>query len=106
MLESKYQSYLISKIESLLPGCIVLKNDSALRQGIPDLLILFENRWGVLEVKVSQRAAIQPNQEYWIDRCDQMSFGAFIYPENEEAVLDDLQQTLGAGRPTRVSFRK
>lgn len=105
MLESKYQAYLITRVEALLPGCIILKNDSALRQGIPDLLVLFENRWGALEVKVSERARIQPNQEYWIDRCDQMSFGAFIYPENEEAVLHDLQQALGAGRPARRSFR-
>lgn len=89
--ESQYQSYLIQKLKSTFPGCVVLKNDSEYLQGIPDLIILYQNRWAMLEVKRSERARARPNQKYYIDLFDEMSFGAFIFPENEEAVFDDLQ---------------
>lgn len=103
MLENQYQSELIDKIKTMLPGCFVLKNDSGYLQGIPDLTILYGPRWAVLEVKTSKKARNQPNQVYYICNMDEMSFAAFIYPEIEEDVLDALQQALRARRPARVS---
>lgn len=105
MLESTYQARLIKQIHKLLPGCIVLKNDPNYMQGFPDLTILYRARWGVLEVKPDASAEFQPNQEYYIDTLNGMSFGAVIYPEIEEDVLHDLQRSLGARRPARVSQR-
>lgn len=96
MLESKYQADLIKKIQKLLPGCIVLKNDSGLRQGIPDLTVLYRQRWAALEVKPSKDAPQQPNQDYYISQMYEMSYAAFIYPENESEVLHALQQALGS----------
>jgi hypothetical protein len=106
MLESVYQARLIKKLGRLFPGCVVLKNDTDYQQGIPDLIILFENKWAMLEVKASFDSVSQPNQEYFVELFDHMSFGAFICPENEREVLHDLQQTFGTRRPSRVSQRQ
>src|ERR1700754_4069722 len=90
MRENTYQGRLIKRLRKLFPGCIILKNDSGYLQGVPDLIILYGNRWAALEVKASANAGHQPNQEYYVDLMHQMSFAAFIYPENEKEVLDEL----------------
>lgn len=90
MLENKFQAKLIREIKDMFPGCIVMKNDSSYIQGIPDLLILYENRWASLEVKKSSRASHRPNQNYYVEKMDDMSFSRFIYPENKEEVLKEL----------------
>jgi hypothetical protein len=106
MRESAYQAHVIRELEKRFPGCVVLKNDANYLQGIPDLLILFNNKWAMLEVKMSEDAPIQPNQEYYIEMFDVMSYGAFITPEREEEVLDDLQHTLQPRRDSRLSQRQ
>ena len=98
MREGYYQNYLIAQIKIRLPGCIVIKNDSSYQQGIPDLLILWNDRWAALEVKTSLSAPVQRNQEYWIDHMNDMAYAAFIYPENENEVLNDLEFTFAIRR--------
>lgn len=92
-LERDFQSGLIKELKQLLPGCVVLKNDSSYIQGIPDLLVLFNDRWAMLEVKRSSSASHRPNQEYYVDLLDKMSFSRFICPENKEEVLHELEST-------------
>lgn len=103
MLESAYQSQLIKELENRFPGCVVLKNDSGYLQGIPDLLVLYRDRWAMLEVKSNENAPTQPNQAYYVDMLETMSFAAFIYPENEEDVLNDLEETFASRRSSRLS---
>ncbi len=103
MTENQYQTRLIKKLEKLFPGCVILKNDSSYKQGILDLLILWKECWASLEVKTSASANIQPNQEYYVERLDEMSFAAIIYPENETEVLSALQQAFRPPRRTRIS---
>lgn len=91
MLESRYQKQLIERLESLFPGCMILKNDANGRQGIPDLLILHMNRWAMLEVKASASSPFRPNQEYYLELLNGMSFAAAIWPSNEEEILSALQ---------------
>lgn len=93
MLESAYQRDLIKRIKDRFPGCMVLKNDPNYIQGIPDLVIVHEDRWVALEVKRSEKASHRPNQEYYIQKMDEMSLARFIYPENEEEVLDEVQRS-------------
>lgn len=91
-LESDFQGkVLIPELERLFPGCIILKNDERLRQGISDLTVLWHRHWALLEVKAYEHAERQPNQGYYVEQGQSMSYGAFIYPENKEAILRELQ---------------
>lgn len=93
MLESNFQAQLIWELKKMFPGCIIVKNDSGYIQGIPDLTIFYKDRWATLECKKSARAKKQPNQEYYVELMDRMSFSRFICPENKEEVLYELQQS-------------
>ena len=96
MLESKFQADLIKDIKNMFPGCVVMKNDSSYIQGIPDLLVLYNDRWASLECKKSEGARKQPNQEYYVEKLDSMSFSRFIFPENKEEVLRVLHSVFQA----------
>lgn len=104
--ESRFQLDLIDELEEMLPGCIVLKNDPDYIQGIPDLLVLFQDRWAALEVKKSAKEHHQPNQDYYVELMDNMSFARFIYPENKEEVLYDLERALQSPRKARTTRGK
>ena len=93
-LERNFQYSLIKELKDRFPGCIVMKNDADYIQGIPDLTILYNDKWAMLECKRSNSASKRPNQEYYVSKADNMSFARFISPENREAVLDELQQAL------------
>lgn len=86
---------MIKDLKNLFPGCIILKNDPNYIQGIPDLTIFFKNKWATLEVKREENARHQPNQDYYVGKMNDMSFSRFIYPENKEEVLNELQFTFG-----------
>ena len=103
MAENTYQAKLIKKLEIIFPGCQILKNDPNYQQGIPDLTILYLDKWAVLETKASAKSSGRPNQPYFIDKLSAMSFASFICPENEKDVLDDLQQAFQSSSPTRLS---
>jgi hypothetical protein len=105
MLESKFQAEVISDLSQRFPGCIVLKNDANYIQGFPDLLVLFNNNWAALEVKNTNKARRQPNQDYYVGVLDEMSFAAYIHPDNKEDIFDDLQQAFRPRRASRVSKR-
>ena len=91
MLENKFQAKLIKEIKAMFEGCIVMKNDSSYIQGIPDLLVLYKDKWASLEVKKAKGANRQPNQEYYVDLMNKMSFSRFISPENKDEVLAELR---------------
>lgn len=91
-LESKFQKELIDEIRKQYPGCVILKNDSSYIQGFPDWTILYKNKWAVLEAKRSRTADKQPNQPYYVDKLNSMSYSRFVYPENKDEVLQELQQ--------------
>lgn len=92
--ENSFQKDLIREIKDIFPGCIVMKNDSSYIQGIPDLLVLHNDKWAALEVKREKNAKKQPNQEYYVEKMNEMSYSAFVYPENKEEILHELQQAL------------
>ena len=91
-LESAFQKELIDEIRSKYPGCVVLKNDSSYIQGFPDWTIFYKDKWAVLEAKRDKNASKQPNQEYYANQLNDMSFSRFVYPENKEEVMRDLDR--------------
>lgn len=90
-LERDFQSNLKKELLEKFPGCIVTKLDANNIQGIPDLLILYNDQWATLENKKSAKAKKQPNQEYYVNTMNNMSFSRFIYPENKDEVLKELE---------------
>ena len=90
MLERDFQKGLIKELKSRYPGCIVLKNDPNYKKAIPDLTVLYNDRWATLEVKASAKATHVNNQDIYVERMNNMSFSAFIFPENKEEVLNEL----------------
>ncbi len=107
--ESTFQAKLIKELKARFPGCKVLKNDSGYIQGFPDLTVLHTNGWALLETKASPSASKRPNQEHYISEAQKnggVGYAAFIYPENKEEVLSDLQQAFGVGGATCVSRGK
>lgn len=97
-LESEFQKKLIKELKIIFEGCVILKNDAQLKQGIPDLLILFKDKWAALEVKRNRGASHRPNQDYYVDKMNAMSFSRFIYPENKEEVINELQEAFSSRR--------
>lgn len=94
--ENTFQSKLVREIKERFPGSIVLKNDANYIQGFPDLLVLYQDHWAALECKRGLNAPHRPNQSYFVEVLNGMSYAAFISPENREDILDELQQAFGA----------
>ena len=94
--ESDFQSSLIKELKKRYEGCMVLKNDPNYKQGIPDLTVLYKDRWAALECKRGEKEKHQPNQDYYVGKMNEMSFSAFIFPENKDSVLKDLDTVFGA----------
>lgn len=91
-LEKNFQKELMDEIRDLYPGCVIIKNDSSYIQGFPDWTILYKDKWAVLEAKREEKAKKQPNQDYYVDKLNNMSFSRFVYPENREEVLSGLKK--------------
>ena len=98
ILERNFQRDLIREIKDRFVGCLVLKLDASYIQGIPDLLILYGNRWAALEVKRSQHASRRPNQNYYVKLMNKMSFAKFISPENKERILNEMERSFKTSR--------
>ena len=77
--ESSFQKKLKDEIKLRFPGSIITKLDSGDTQGIPDLLVLYKDRWAALECKKSKDEPHRPNQDYYVDKLNNMSFSAFIF---------------------------
>lgn len=92
MLENKFQAKLIKELKDEFPDCMVLKNDSAYLQGVPDISVFYKDRWAMLEVKKNKNAKRQPNQDYYVNKLNEMSYAAFVYPENKDEVIEELKR--------------
>ena len=90
--ENEFQAKLIKELKAMFQGCVVTNLDANHIQGIPDLLILWNDHWAVLECKKDAKAKHRPNQDYYVSKLDEMSFSRFIFPENKEEILDELQR--------------
>lgn len=92
MKESQFQKKLINKLKIIFPDCVIMKQDAKYNQGIPDLVIFYKEKYAMLEVKQSATANHQPNQDYYIQKFNNWSYASFVYPENLDVVLKDLQE--------------
>lgn len=89
--ENKFQPTVIKDLKKIFPGCMVLKNDAGYIQGIPDLTVVYKDHWAMLETKRADGASKRPNQDYYVDKLNSMSYSAFINPENKEDIYNELK---------------
>lgn len=93
-LERDFQRMLVARLQDEF-GAIVLKNDSALKQGVPDLTVLLPGgRVALLEVKrkAPSSSDYRPNQEWYLEKLRGMEhYTATIHPGNVEEILDALR---------------
>ena len=90
MNETRYRSQLEKTIKEILPDCFIMRNDAKIIQGIPDIIVLYGITWAMLEIKISENAPAQPNQQHYVDLFSTMGFSAFIYPENQWEILTEM----------------
>jgi hypothetical protein len=93
MLENKFKTKLIKEIKARFPGSFVFHLDPTEMQGAPDLLVIYKNKWAMLEGKKNAKATTRPNQEYYVDLFNKLSFAQIIFPENAEEVLDEMERS-------------
>lgn len=97
MLEKDFQKKFKNEVMRILPGAVFLKNDAKYIQGFPDWIMLYNGKCAIFEIKTSEKASYQPNQQYWLDYLNTRRFFArSVYPEILGEILDEIQQTYGA----------
>lgn len=82
-MEKKLQSAIIKWLKS--QGAYVIKPRSGpgVPAGCPDIIFLYGNRWGVIEVKAEEHAKMQPGQQPTLDFL--LTHNPFVYkcwPDN------------------------
>jgi ADP-heptose:LPS heptosyltransferase len=92
MTESAFKKILIHDLKLRFPNAIITQLDPTYIQGIPDILVLWKDKWAALECKASSKSSKRANQEYYVNLMNDMSFSAFIFPENKEAVLNEMER--------------
>lgn len=89
--ESDFERELMEDLDEAFPGCMVIKGASMFRQGVPDRILLCGKNWAALEVKPDPKAATQPNQPWYVEKMNDMSYAAIITPENKQEVISEIQ---------------
>lgn len=93
--ESDFQAKVIKKLKAM--GLVVVKNQAGpgVPTGFPDLTAFGEGIYFCLECKASARAKKQPRQDYWVNKLNEWSYAAFIYPSNYDKVISDIKYMIG-----------
>ncbi len=97
-LESEFQKDFKEDLEKAFPGCLIIKGNSTMRQGVPDLLLLHEDRWAMLELKRRKNSRHETNQDYYVDKLNEMSYSSFVTPENAQEVISEIQSSFRSRR--------
>jgi len=95
-LEKDFEKDFMDELNERLPGGIMLKGNSAMRQGIPDRIFLHGPHWASLEIKRDSTSRTQPNQPWYVERLNDMSYAAIVTPDNYHEVIDEIQSAFGA----------
>ena len=94
--EGNFKKNLINKIKKEFPGCIVKKLEADYDNGVPDILILYKDKWATLEAKkdkgeVTKERKNKLAQDYYVAKMNEMSYSSYVYPENQKEVLNALK---------------
>lgn len=98
MLESEFKRKFKNMLEQSYPGCVLVDINPEQFRSFPDLLFLYDKFWATFEMKRTVGSAVRPNQPYWVEKLDNMSFSRFVEPGTAKEVLDDLARAIQSGR--------
>lgn len=93
MLEMSFKQKFLAELEERL-GHLDLEyiHTRPHNRSIPDTIVLGPKYWAALEFKRTKRAPHQPNQDYYVFKLRENGYSNFVYPENSEEVLNDLER--------------
>ena len=93
MLESEFKKYTKNRIIDRFPNLDldIIDINAYNFRSMSDLVILGPEVWAALEFKRSKDSSHRPNQDYHIARLNKKGYATFVYPENLEEVLDELE---------------
>jgi hypothetical protein len=92
MLESAFKKYAIQAIQDKFVELdLDFIHTKPYNRSMPDLVILAAPFWAALEFKTSKQAPSRPNQDYHINRLNKKGYASFVFPENLEEVLYELE---------------
>ena len=92
--ETKFKKMFKKKLKRLYPECIIVEADPTYFWSVPDVYFFLGSFWAALEFKRTEGSSRRPNQEYWVEVLDKMSFARFVYPGVEEEVLSELEAAI------------
>lgn len=75
MRENKFQAGLKKELRAMFPGCIIMKNDPDDIQGIPDLTVLYKDKWATL----GDAMPYMKYENWYIPNCN------IAFPTEQEA---------------------
>jgi hypothetical protein len=91
-LESEFKKQVKQRIRERFPNLdLDFINTKPYNRSMPDTFVIGPWAWAALEFKRSALAAQQANQDYHIERLNRKGYATFVFPENLEEVLDDLE---------------
>ncbi len=90
MLENLFKKYVKKRIIDRFPN-LDLDFITPTNRSMPDMIIIAPIVWAALEFKRSEGASLRPNQDYHIMRLNEKGYATFVFPENVEEVLDELE---------------
>ena len=89
--EADFQSKFISWARKQGFKCFKQQMNATTRAGTPDCFLFLEGWWGWIEFKKSKNAKKRPGQQQNVDWANENSWGAFVYPENEDEIKEYLK---------------
>lgn len=93
MLESQFKRHVKCSIRDRFPNLDLdfIDTNAYNFRSMTDLVVLGPEVWAALEFKRSEDSPHQPNQDYHISRLNKKGYASFVFPENLEEVLDELE---------------
>lgn len=89
--EANFQKKFIDKLKKEGFKCIRAKASGNVNKGVPDYAVFYGGFWAWLEFKRAEDATVQPGQTENIRWALDNSYGAFVFPEVGDFVLNTLR---------------
>ena len=100
-LEAQFKKRFIDRFKNRMDELEIpleVEQQKSNRRSWLDTIFLGPCVWAMLEFKKDEDANHQPNQDYYVDKLNRMCYAAFVSPENEEMVFNEMEELFKLGR--------